>query len=314
MTRRANRKDANRMEQQTFVETLDPEAILRAAVATYEPRIVVAAVSGGRDSIAAAHVASQHPRFAGVLHLNTGIGIEETRQFVRDVCQDRGWRLWEYRAVDNCRADGTPDPMVYERLCIEHGFPGPDQHRKMYSKLKQRPLAMFLRHMKKRRGDRIMIVDGIRSQESVRRMGTAALHRRDVKTGCYWSSPLYYFDKDQRDDYTAAYDLPVNPVSERLCMSGECKCGAYATIGERDLDRFFYPDFAADLDRIEEAVQAARNDYNVWGWAATPDHARRWTRQRVPEGQSNFLPLCVGCDNRMAMQAEIIGEQDDTKG
>lgn len=51
----------------------------------YEPSAVYGLFSGGHDSLCSTHIASTMPNFKGVVHANTGIGIEETREFVRDV-------------------------------------------------------------------------------------------------------------------------------------------------------------------------------------------------------------------------------------
>ena len=49
--------------------------------------------SGGDDSLTAALVTAQAAQFRGCLHLDTGIGIPETQDFVRETCQRQGWPL-----------------------------------------------------------------------------------------------------------------------------------------------------------------------------------------------------------------------------
>ena len=61
--------------------------ILDVAIRRHKPVNVFAMFSGGHDSVCAAHVASQRPEFSGCVHINTGIGIEKTREFVRLTCQ-----------------------------------------------------------------------------------------------------------------------------------------------------------------------------------------------------------------------------------
>jgi 3'-phosphoadenosine 5'-phosphosulfate sulfotransferase (PAPS reductase)/FAD synthetase len=48
--------------------------------------------SGGDDSLATAVVTSHALGFRGCLHIDTGIGIPETQQFVIDTCRQQGWR------------------------------------------------------------------------------------------------------------------------------------------------------------------------------------------------------------------------------
>lgn len=83
---------------------------LNHVIATLNPKLVVGLFSGGHDSLSCNLVASKASRFDGCLHVNTGIGIEATRDFVRATCERQNWKLWEYKAIENTRADGTPDP------------------------------------------------------------------------------------------------------------------------------------------------------------------------------------------------------------
>lgn len=96
-------------------------ALLDTAVKQYKPKMVVGLMSGGDDSIPACYVASLHPAFSGILHVNTGIGIEATREHVRKVCAERKWKLWEYKALENVNARGESDPQSYEEYVLKHG-------------------------------------------------------------------------------------------------------------------------------------------------------------------------------------------------
>ncbi|AXH66031.1 hypothetical protein SEA_PITA2_88 [Mycobacterium phage Pita2] len=73
------------------------DEILASAVHAYGQghRIVAKCVlfSGGNDSTVLAHLMRKHATHA--IHCNTTIGIEETRQFVRDTCQMWGLPLIE---------------------------------------------------------------------------------------------------------------------------------------------------------------------------------------------------------------------------
>lgn len=57
--------------------------------------------------------------------------------------------------------------------------------------------------------------------------------------------------------YLDAHRLPRNPVVERLCMSGECLCGAFARKGELDEIAFWYPEVAARIRALEDRAAAA---------------------------------------------------------
>lgn len=85
--------------------------------------------SGGNDSTTLAHIFKDRADYA--VHANTTIGIEKTRQFVRDTCRAWGLELLEF----------TPPPgSTYRELVLEAGFPGPGHHFKMYQRLKERCL------------------------------------------------------------------------------------------------------------------------------------------------------------------------------
>src|SRR5262245_66530305 len=99
---------------------------IEQAVATYQPACLLALFSGGHDSVTSTHLAAQHPMFRAVVHVNTGIGIEQTREYVRQVCHDQGWTL-----IEECAPEGW-----YDRRCLEKGMPGgPIQQGIMYQRL-----------------------------------------------------------------------------------------------------------------------------------------------------------------------------------
>ena len=265
-------------------------AILERAVKRYNPTHIIGMFSGGHDSLVATHIASQHPRFSFAAHMNTGIGIEETRQFVRDTCQDWGIELREYHAAEYVRADGVPDPQVYEELVVEHGFPGPPMHRIMYNSLKERPLRHMLRDLDTERGERVLLITGVRRDESARRMAHAEpVHEWEAKV---WVAPIYNWSKRDCYQYIREHGLKRNWVSDVLHMSGECLCGAFAHPGELEEIRTWFPEAAAEIERIERRVM----ERFPWRWEDGPPE---WW-QGYKNGQ-DFLPgfepqiLCTGC-------------------
>jgi len=121
------------------------------AIDTYQADYVFGLFSGGHDSTVATYIACQHPRFTAALHCDTGIGIPQTRQFVIDTCKEWGIELEYWKATESTRADGTPDPQIWEETVKLYGFPGPPQHRAMYIRLKERPLRCTICHLCGRR-------------------------------------------------------------------------------------------------------------------------------------------------------------------
>ena len=257
----------------------DELAIIDRAVEQYKPSHVFGLFSGGHDSLCACHIAAQHPSFSAAVHINTGIGIEETRQFVRDTCIENGWTLKEYYP-----------PVSYEELCIRWGVPGPGGHALMYQRLKERCLQQLLRETRDKndRRRKVIFISGRRRHESKRRMRTTT---SSIITGLpnpsprvVWVAPIIEWQAEEKHSYMAEHNLRSNLVSETLCMSGECLCGAFAKRNELNQIRQFYPAAAAEIDRISALVKDA-GQHHVWGTAPG---------KRIHPDQAE-LPLCWSC-------------------
>src|SRR4029079_4773965 len=92
-------------------------ALMDEAIAKFKPVAVYALFSGGHDSLTATHIAARHPKLTGVIHINTGFGVPQTREFVRETAAREGWNFKEYKAKEDCGQD-------YKALVREFGFPG----------------------------------------------------------------------------------------------------------------------------------------------------------------------------------------------
>jgi 3'-phosphoadenosine 5'-phosphosulfate sulfotransferase (PAPS reductase)/FAD synthetase len=266
-----------------------PESIVAEAIERYKPVAIYAGFSGGDDSRAVVHWMMNNVPGCQALHLNTGIGIERARQWVRGTCSTQGWPLTEIRAKEDCGQD-------YDALCEAHGFPGPDGHQFMYRRLKDRCVDELLRRAKAGhpRNAQVMIATGIRHDESVIRMGYAGReinkHRAQV-----WVNPIYWWSKAERDAYNAASGLPKNPVAAELGMSGECGCGAFAQPGELARWRAVDPAFGERIDRLQERVLARGF---TWNWEGRPPKGGHDRSQ----AELFQLPLCIGCEKSAIVQ------------
>lgn len=273
--------------------------IIDDAVEEYKLKKLFALFSGGHDSLVSTHVASQHPAFAGVLHIHTGIGVEQTRQFVRDTCESYEWPLFVYKATEYQKADGTPEPQIYEDLVMEYGFPGPFFHPMMYQRLKERPLQQFIRDRKKEDwagwGESVGLGSGVRQQESRIRMGYES--PVSVVEDQVWVASCFYWSKHECTAYRTFYGLPSNDVVELLCMSGECLCGAYARKGELDILEACYPETAQRLRDLEKRVKDETPYF--WGWDhPIPDW---WSNEEdkaemLQSFDSDTLHMCYSCN------------------
>lgn len=209
--------------------------------------------SGGNDSTVLAHM--MRHRVDCAIHANTTIGIEATRQFVRDTCSAWGLDLIE-----------KSPPQTYRDLVLERGFPGPAMHFKMYARLKERALdAVRSELITNPRRERILFIAGRRRSESKRR---ATIPAMETDGSAIWASPLVMWTKLDMNTYRLMQgDVPVNEVSEKLHMSGECLCGSYAKPGELEEIRFWYPEMAAEIDALQAEVRAVghREPFCTWG-------------------------------------------------
>lgn len=278
---------------------------LDAAIREHNPVGVYSLFSGGDDSLTALQVARQHPAFTAAVHIDTGIGVWDdpddrrsvARKFCERFCESQKIPLLIYEAAGYCRADGTPDPQVYEQLVLAHGFPGANEvgHRKMYNRLKERQLRQLMRQEKPRRQDRAMLVAGCRHGESARRMGTRSVV--DVQGTWVWCNPIIDWTKPDCLSCIKTAGLERNPCALTIHRSGECMCGAFAQKGELDCElKLFYPDFVAWLKDLEQRVWDAGFP---WPWDGSPP---KWWKQKN-KGQAFFwemeperpMPMCQSC-------------------
>lgn len=250
--------------------------VISRAVAEHAPRHVFALFSGGHDSLCSTHLTAQHPSFTGVVHVNTGIGIEETREFVRETCREHGWPLLEY----------GPQRYTYEDLIRKWGMPsGPKSHSLMYFYLKQQQLDRLVREHKRDRRDRIILVSGLRRKESVRRMNAAISVPINRKGAKVWVAPILEWSAVDCNAYIERHCLTRNVVSDVLHRSGECLCGALARRDEIEMIDQFYPAAGAEIHRLEDV---ARERGLPCKWAYAPPRVH-------PEQEAFDLELCTSC-------------------
>lgn len=250
---------------------------IRAVVQKYHPIKTIGLFSGGHDSVSACYVLSQAATMWGgdfeIVHVNTGFGVEATREYVRSVCKEHGWPLREMKASENRKADGTPDPQIYEDIVKKYGFPGPGWHGRMYQRLKERALRMVERHhgatCRGKHKKRVLYVNGCRSQESKRRMANTQELQIDGRR--IWCAPIHDWSKLETSLCLEYAHIPRNPVVDLIHMSGECLCGAMAgDHNEQELAELAqWPITRPAYERIM-ALQAIVKPLKGWGWGERP--------------------------------------------
>lgn len=276
--------DARRRRVQELL--VESHALLDQAIAEHvtgagkELVAVCLLYSGGNDSTTLGHIFKSRADYA--VHANTTIGIEQTRQFVRDTCSAWGLPLLEY----------VPPPgSTYRELVLDQGFPGPAMHYKMYQRLKERCLVQARRHLVTNgRKQRVVFLAGRRRTESARRANVPEMSRQG---SIVWCSPLVNWTKTDMNTYREmAGDVPRNEVSDLIHMSGECLCGAFAKAGELEEIGLWFPEVAEHIRSLEREVTATGlfpEKRCRWGWGAG-------TRV-TPAMQVG--PLCTSCEHRV---------------
>lgn len=286
-------------------------ALLDQVLADYPAEQVFVLFSGGKDSSILAHLMRE--RVDAVVHIDTGIAVPATGEYVRAVCAEWGLKLHV------ARPDDSYDDLVLGRVkaktkdrAVWVGFPGPAGHYLMYTRLKERALDNLRRSLVGPRGKsgQLVFLAGMRWGESDRRFRNAA--EVDRWGAVTWCSPIVWWTDGHVAEYRARYmcndvhehaphrlcrpgALPLSEVSEHLHLSGDCLCGAFARPGELDEIAFFYPQVAKRIRALEAEARAVGVQRCVWGAGKQPAD---------PEARAPGR-LCARCVPELPGQIEL---------
>lgn len=257
-------------------------------------RMVAAKVvlfSGGNDSTVLAHLFRNEVDYAA--HANTTVGIETTREFVRDVCQ-----MWMLPLIERM---APREQDRYRAQVLRDGFPGPAWHARMFVRLKERALEAIRNELVSNpRKERVVYIAGRRRTESQRR---ARIPLSERKGSIVWVSPLINWTKLDLNTYRlVAGDVPVNYVSDLIHMSGECLCGAFAAPGEREEIAHWFPlafEEIAELERLIADRTGIPEHRKTWGWGADP------AKKALDGKPSASGLLCSSCDDRFQLTLDL---------
>lgn len=240
------------------VEALnEAHTIADEANAEHAPIKTFIMFSGGNDSLVLLDI--MWGRADAIVHVNTGIGIPDAHAFAREAAARYPLPFLEYKP-----------PESYESLVLGRwkGLPGPGMHNIVYQRLKERCIEQLWRdHRGTGRRQRYVLLSGIRRAESARRQArTEVVERKGARV---YVKPLFHWSNAETTQYRIDHDLPVNPVSANLHMSGECLCGAMAdqdpARSERAAIKFFYPAFDAMLTDLESRCAGQGYEHAEWG-------------------------------------------------
>lgn len=232
--------------------------IVRSAIENYHPKVIVSLVSGGNDSLTAYYALREvgiKPDF--IVHVYTGTGIPETREFVE------GWAISVGIPLLICDAGDA-----YEKYVQRKGFfgRGVAAHAMAYHILKATPLRKKMSQIRqKRRHFPILMFTGIRLDESDNRKYNFA--QNTIKPDPAAQNNIFVNHIEQWTGEDCRYFLekvgaPKNPVAQALHRSAECMCGTMQTKEDRMIASAIYPAWGKRLDTLETEVKAKHG----WGW------------------------------------------------
>lgn len=268
-------------------ETIEQsQSIIQRAIANLNPYAILVMVSGGSDSLTAYTVARElGVSISGIAHVVTGTGIPETTDWVRQWAAKQPYPYYEANAGD-----------AYERYVLRKGFLGRGEraHAYAYHILKAEYFRKLIskNFRQRKRGRRILLINGARSSESENRM--FKLDNQDIqqegRNQNYWANLIRHWDKNTCYQYLGEKGVQINTVSQVLHRSGECMCGPTQSPEERKEASFWYPQWGAWLDDLERQV---KRKYH-WGWGENiPKGFAQEKAGQMP--LPGFRPMCSSC-------------------
>lgn len=244
----------------------------------------LAMFSGGHDSLVLTHYCMKNNITEGVLHLDTGTGLEENLQFVKYVCNEYEWDLHIYSAKKELK-----------EFAKEWGFPQPASHSWAYRYFKEHTLTRVASDMECE--GKPKFYTGVRKDESDRRMRTVT-DKQQEREGWIWVSPIMDWSDEDCEEYIDEHDLPRSPVVENIHRSGECYCGAFARRDEELIDlQAHYPDHAEWLLNLEQEVQEEIGTDEGYCWWGSGNEPPESVEALMEEGDHNAdMVLCRDCE------------------
>jgi phosphoadenosine phosphosulfate reductase len=237
--------------------------------------------SGGHDSLVSTHKAMAEGDAEAVVHIDTGIGIPETQEFVRETCDEHGWPLEVVSSDHN-----------YEQIVRDNQFPGPAVHIIMYSKLKERALRIVARW----HDGKPVFVTGVRKHESEARFKNVEPEQEDSQW--IWRANIHDFTQRDVDAYIDEHDLRRSPVKQKYHHSGECLCGAFGNRTEElTVLEAHYPETADRIKHLESDVQDKHGDDDPRSYWAHGGMSSIDLRALLADNDESQMMLCASCEN-----------------
>jgi 3'-phosphoadenosine 5'-phosphosulfate sulfotransferase (PAPS reductase)/FAD synthetase len=188
---------------------------------------------------------------------------------------------------------------------MRRGFPGPAAHWEAYQYLKDRTLRSLLKELKassshaKNPHAKLLLMSGIRKDESNRRavIQTKEHHMEGQRI---WLAPIIDYSATDCTFYIRDHNLKRSPVKDRIHMSGECFCGAFARPSEYHELKQWYPYQVERIHKWQALVEMSR-ELREWeierGLAPKNEaikHCQWGWKDSLPQNQMS-MPMCWSC-------------------
>lgn len=226
--------------------------------------------SGGEDSLAVAHYAMSTGLAHGVVYCDTGSGLAENLEYVREVCELHGWPLLV-----------VPPRHGYELPLLRYEAPGPDLHSMWFNLCK----GDGWRTLQQRIGGGLKLITGVYRGESDSRMKaiTEEVQREEHNFKGWFISPFFEAERGELPAYLERHGLTPNPCYSKIGRSGDCYCLAYAGRDEITLELAkHYSEHYHWLMNRERRMQEYRGRVRLFrdAFPGVYDYAREVLRKR----------------------------------
>jgi hypothetical protein len=101
------------------------------------------------------------------------------------------------------------------------------------------------------------------------------------------------WSNEKKQEFLKEAGLPINPVYQYLCKSGECLCGAFAQKNDLLILEVHYPDV---YDRLKKLHEEVKGEF-PWKWDEEPPKSfiKQKKLERGGQMKIDFSPTCYSC-------------------
>ena len=246
-----------------------PQQIVNFALEKLDVNSFYVGYSGGKDSgIVLDLIAREYPKyFKGVIYVNTGIGTAATRNFVKNICDEKKYPLFELSPA-SVQAQYSKylkkgESFTYENLIKTFGFPDKRTHNQTMAWLKFYPMKQFI-NSRIAAGEKPALISGVRKNESARRKYQSNYTKAPIDKAetIIFVKPIYYKTNSWVSEFWIKNNMKRSPCYDTIGISGDCLCGCFSDSKELKLLETYHPDV---FNKIKELEKSASSRSLHWG-------------------------------------------------